>query len=145
MFNRILVPTDGSVGAERALMKAVELQKLCGAEIMILTVFRHYSLLEGSFSMVRPKAPEAMDDAQREYAREIAEHAKALATEAGAKGVRAFVKNGQPARAIIAFAKEREVDLIVLGSRGLGSVEGYLLGSVSHKVTGLSDMPVLVV
>ncbi|QIE55462.1 universal stress protein [Pikeienuella piscinae] len=145
MFKRILVPIDGSVGAERALLKAVELQKLCGAEIIILTVFRHHSLLEDSLSMVRPTEPESIDDAQRRYAREIAEHAKAVATEAGAGAIRAFVKNGQPARAIIAFAKEHEADLIVLGSRGLGSVEGYLLGSVSHKVTALSDTPVLVI
>jgi nucleotide-binding universal stress UspA family protein len=59
--------------------------------------------------------------------------------------VRAFVKAGQPARTIIEFARDRDVELIVIGSRGLGSVERYLLGSVSHKVTGLAQCPVLVV
>ena len=37
------------------------------------------------------------------------------------------------------------VDLIVIGSRGLGSIEGFLLGSVSHKVSGIADCPVLLV
>jgi len=45
----------------------------------------------------------------------------------------------------VSFANEHEADLIVIGARGLGSVETFLLGSVSHKVTGLSKLPVLVV
>ncbi|HEY9022120.1 MAG TPA: universal stress protein, partial [Paracoccaceae bacterium] len=57
----------------------------------------------------------------------------------------AFTRAGQPARTIVSFAKEHEADLIVIGARGLGSVETFLLGSVSHKVTGLSKLPVLVV
>jgi nucleotide-binding universal stress UspA family protein len=86
-----------------------------------------------------------MDAALRDYAKEVAEAGRGRATEAGAPKVRAFVKSGQPARTIVAFAKEHGSDLIVVGSRGLGSVEGFLVGSVSHKVTGLADCPVLVV
>jgi nucleotide-binding universal stress UspA family protein len=46
---------------------------------------------------------------------------------------------------VVRFAEEHGGDLIVVGSRGLGSVEGFLVGSVSHKVTGLAECPVLVV
>ena len=145
MFKRILVALDGSQQSEAALRKAVELQKLCGADLLTLTVYRHHSHLEASLSMVRPEKPVSIDEGMREHAKEIAEHGKALAREAGAPGLRAFVKSGPPARQIVAFAREHEVDLIVLGSRGLGSLEDYLLGSVSHKVTGLSECPVLVV
>ncbi|MFD1509628.1 universal stress protein [Lacimonas salitolerans] len=145
MFKRILVPFDGSKGGEHALLKAVELATLCGAEINVLTVYRHHSMLEASFSMVRAADPGSMDDAMRSHAREVAEHAKKLAIDAGAPTARAFVKAGQPARTIVRFATEHDCDLIVLGARGMGSVEGYLLGSVSHKVTGLAHMPVLVV
>jgi nucleotide-binding universal stress UspA family protein len=95
--------------------------------------------------MVRVEEPANLDDVLRGHATEVAEHAKALATDAGVERVRAFVKAGQPARTIIEFARDRDVDLIVIGSRGLGSVERYLLGSVSHKVTGLAQCPVLVV
>jgi len=49
MFNTILVPVDGSKASQNALEKAVELQKICSSELIILTVFRHQSLLEGSF------------------------------------------------------------------------------------------------
>lgn len=146
MFKKILVPFDGSVGAEEALRKAAQLAKLCeDTQITILTIYRHHSMLEASFSMVRASDPGSMDDNMREYAREVAEHGKKLLTEEGITNLRAFAKVGQPARTIVAFARQHEHDLIVMGSRGMGSVEGYLLGSVSHKVTGLAPMPVMVV
>lgn len=145
MFKRILVPVDGSKNSMRALEKAVELQALCGGELDILTVYRHYSMLEASFSMVRARDPGNMDDIMRGHAREVAEEAKAFAKTKGANTPRAFVKNGPVARSIVTFAEEHGADLIVIGSRGMGSIEEYLLGSVSHKVTGLAKCPVLVV
>ncbi|HHX88486.1 MAG TPA: universal stress protein [Paracoccus sp.] len=145
MFARILVPFDGSTNAEDAVHKAVELAGLTGAELVLLTVYRHHSMLESSFSMVGHTEPGNMDAILRKHAQEVAEHGKAIAREAGAEKVRAFIKSGPPARTIVAWAKEKDVDLIILGSRGLGSVEGYLLGSVSHKVTGLARCPVMVV
>ncbi|SEO17068.1 Nucleotide-binding universal stress protein, UspA family [Salinihabitans flavidus] len=145
MFKNILVPFDGSTGAEEALITAASLAKLCDAEVTVLTVYRHHSMLEASFSMVRTQEPGSIDDAMRSHAKEVAEHGKAILTEQGAPRVRGFTKVGQPARTIISFAKQHENDLIVIGSRGMGSVENYLLGSVSHKVTGLSPVPVLVI
>lgn len=145
MFNRIVVPFDGSKGAGKALEMAVGLQKLCGAELLIVTIYRHHSYLEASLSMVRVEQPENLDDVLRGHAKQIVAHAKEEATKLGATKVRGFVRNGPVARGIVAFADEHDADLIVLGSRGLGSVEGYLLGSVSHKVTGISEVPVLVV
>ncbi len=145
MFKRIVVPFDGSKGATQALEMAVGLQQLCDAELLIVTLYRHHSYLEASLSMVRVEEPENLDDVLRGHAKEVVEHAKKEAGRLGAKSVRGFVRNGPVARGIVAFADEHEADLIVLGSRGLGSLEGYLLGSVSHKVTGLAEMPVLVV
>lgn len=145
MFSHILAPVDGSKNALAALDKAVALKKLTGAELTILTIYRHHSMLEASFSMVRPGDPGNMDDILRVHAKEVAEQAKAHAVAQGAEGVRAFVRNGPVARGIVEFAGEHNADLIVIGGRGLGSIEGYLLGSVSHKVTGIAECPVLVV
>ena len=146
MFKSILVPFDGSPNSETALDKAVELAKLCGgAEVTVLTVYRHHSMLEASLSMVRPDDPGNLDDIMRSHAKEIAEFGKKRAAAAGHKQPRAFVISGHTARTIVKFAVDHKCDLIVLGSRGVGSIEGYLLGSVSHKVTGLSEVPVLVV
>lgn len=146
MFRSILVPFDGSPNSETALDKAVELSKLCdNAHLTILTVYRHHSMLEASLSMVRPDDPGNLDDIMRSHAKEVAEFGKKRAIAGGHKEPRAFVKSGHTARTIVKFAADHECDVIVLGSRGVGSVEGYLLGSVSHKVTGLSEVPVLVV
>ncbi|RED43396.1 universal stress protein [Aestuariispira insulae] len=145
MFDRILVPVDGSDGALAALRQAILLQEKFASQLFILSVYRHYSLLEASMSMVRPEAPENLDDSMREYATGVVEQAKQIARNSGVADVRGFVKSGPPARTIVQFATEREINLIILGSRGVGDIENYLLGSVSHKVTSLAQCPVMVV
>ena len=145
MFERILIAVDGSDHALAALEFAADIQGKYDSELFILCVYRHHSLLEASMSMVRPEEPENLDDSMREFASGVVEKAKALAAKLGAKKVRGFVKSGPPARTIVSFAKDKDAKLVVLGSRGLGDIEGYLLGSVSHKVTSLAKCPVLVV
>ncbi|ETW13233.1 universal stress protein family protein [Roseivivax marinus] len=147
MFTSILAAYDGSKGAYAALEKAADLAKLTGAGLTVLTCYRHHSMLEASLSMVRGARDtnHNLDDVMREVSREAAEEAKTHAQEMGVPSVQAFIKNGPSARTIVSFASERKCDLIVIGARGLGSTEGYLLGSVSHKVTSLTDVPVLVV
>lgn len=146
MFKNILVPVDGSDGALAALEKAVELQKLTGAELLLLCVYKHHSLFEASLSMVRPDNVQIPDDALQEFARDVAEHAKAKAVELGSEKVRAFVKGGRPSKTIVKFAKSKDVDLIVMGSRGTnGDVEGYFMGSVSQRVASRAKCPTLVV
>ncbi len=146
MFKRILVPVDGSVKALEALDKAVALQKLTHAEVMLLCVFKHHSLFEASLSMVRPGDLQIPDDALREYAREVVEFARAHAVKEGAETLRGFVKGGRPSKTIINFAREKDVDLIVMGSCGTsGDVEGMLMGSVSQRVAGYAHCPVMVV
>lgn len=128
-----------------ALEIAAKLSLLTGGTITILTVYRHHGMLEASLSMVRRDNPDPLDDVLRDHASGIAKSAKEHAQALGAKDPRAFVRNGPVARSILAFAKEHENDLIVLGSRGAGTVDQYLLGSVSHKVTSVAECPVLVV
>jgi nucleotide-binding universal stress UspA family protein len=145
MFEHILVPVDGSDASLAALDKAASLVGLCGGRLSILTIWRHHGMLEASLSMVRAEDPGPLDDALRGHAEGIAEAAKSRARAAGARDARAFVKNGPVSRGILAFAREHGADLIVMGSRGAGAVDRYLLGSVSHKVTSMADCPVLVV
>lgn len=145
MFKTILAACDGSAQSERALTKAVELARLSGAKLLILTVYRHHSMVEASLSMVQGPKHSTPDEALEENARQIAEAARNIANDAGLTEARAFVRSGQPARAITEFADKHEADLIVLGARGTGSVDSFFLGSVSHKVTGLVSIPVLIV
>lgn len=147
MFNRILVPVDGSKGAMKALEKGAGLQMLTGAELYILCVFKHHSLLEASLSMVRPDKLDLPDDVLKEYATEIAVHAKAQAVELGVPSarVRAFVKGGRPSRTIVRFARKRECDLIVIGSQGTNGDKSLLLGSVAQRVAGSAHCPTLII
>ncbi len=145
MFTSILAAFDGSEGSEAALRKAAELASLCKAELTVLTLYRHHSVLEGSMYVTNAEQPDNVDEIMRNHAKDIAETGASIARQAGCENIRAFVKGGPTARTIVGFSKEHENDLIVMGSRGLGSIEGYLLGSVSHKVTSLSTCPVLVV
>ena len=146
MFKKILVAVDGSKLSFKAMDKAIELQKLMDAEIYLLCVYKHHSLFEASMSIERPEGMDIPDQALSEYAKEIVNHAKEKAKEKGAVKVRGFVKAGRPSSVIVKFAQEKDVDLIVLGTRGTHSdKDGMLLGSVSHRVASKAKCPVLVV
>lgn len=146
MFKKILVPVDGSKAALAALEVAIELQKLTDAEIQLLCVYKHHSLVEASLSMVRPHEIDIPDEALSQYAKDVVEHARAHAEKQGSKKIRGFVRSGRPSRAIVQSAEENNFDLIVMGSRGTtGDVDGMLLGSVSQRVAGRAHCPVLVV
>ena len=147
VFNRILVPVDGSSGAVQALEKAIGLQRLTDAEMLVLCVFKHHSLREASLSMVRPNKLDLPDDALKEYATDIAMSAKQylLDREVAKSRLRAFVKGGRPASTIVQFARQRDVDLIVIGAQGTNGDTNVLLGSVAQRVAGGSHCPVLVV
>ena len=145
MNQSILVPVDGSEQSDRAVDMAVSLADKYGGKVTILCVYRHHSLLEASLSMVRPAEPEHPDKALADYAKDIVMVAKKRALDAGAKDVSAFVKRGPPARTIVSFAEQHGVDTIVMGARGTGDVESFLLGSVSHKVSGLSPVTCVLV
>lgn len=146
MFKKILVAVDGSKTSFKAVDKAIELQKLMEAEIYLLCVYKHHSLFEASLSIGRPDSMDIPDKVLSEYAKEIVNHAKENAKEKGALKVRGFVKAGRPSSVIVKFAKEKGVDLIVVGTRGTHSdKDGMLLGSVSHRVASKAKCPVLVI
>lgn len=146
MFSKILVPVDGSEQSQRAVDMAAEVAHKYSAQVIALCVYRHHSPLESSLSMVRSQQKsETPDQALKAYASELAAAAKAQLVDAGIENAEAFAKRGQPARAIVEFAEQRECDLIVLGARGNGDSGGFMMGSVSHKVTGLSKVCCLVV
>lgn len=146
MFKRILVAVDGSKSSFKAMEKAVALQKLTDAEIYLLCVYKHHSLFEASLSIGRPDNMDIPDKVLSEYAKDVVNHAKDQAKEMGAVKIRGFVKAGRPSSIIVKFAKDKEADLIVVGTRGTHSdKDGMLLGSVSHRVASKAKCPVLVV
>ncbi len=146
MFETILVPIDGSDKSFEALDIAKNMAEKFGAEVQLLSVFKHYSFVEGSLSMMKGNtAPDNLEDILRGYSKDIVNEGKEILKEKGLSQVRGFVRMGSAAKEILKFSKENKIDLIIIGSKGHGELTGYLLGGVSHKVTGLAQCPVMVV
>lgn len=145
MFEKILVAVDGSESGQAALETAIGMQKAFQSELFILTVFSEHNMWKASVSLVNPELVGSTDSALQEYAKEVAQDGKKYAMQKGVEKARAFYMGGGPARTIVKFSNDHDIDLIVLGSRGLSDSEGPLLGSVSHKVTSTSSRPVLVI
>jgi nucleotide-binding universal stress UspA family protein len=139
MFEKLLVAVDGSMHADKAVDVAVDLAKLRDGELILLSVYKHMSYVESSVAMIRmPGTPQNTEDVLKGLAREAVTRARTRAEAGGVSRVRTIVRRGQPARTITRIAQEEDADAIVLGSRGLGDTESFLLGSVSHKVLSLS-------
>lgn len=146
MHKKILVGLDGSKHGLEAAKEAVELAKTFDAELHLLTVTRPYKVspklrqfLEAENLLGEPKY--VMD----EMTNSIVTEAKELATKSGLKNVKAVVREGKPARTLLEYAKNNDIDLIVAGSRGVGELDAALLGSVSQKISMLSECTVLIV
>ncbi|NVJ52754.1 MAG: universal stress protein [Campylobacteraceae bacterium] len=146
MFTKILVPLDGSDKSFEALDFASNIAKKYDAEVFLLSVFRKYSFMEGSFASLNSGIDkDNLEDALRESSKEIVSEGKEILKNNEVTKVRAFVKTGAAAKEILKFSKDNNIDLIIIGSKGQGELSGYLLGGVSHKVTGLAKCPVMVI
>ena len=138
MFDRILLATDGSVHAERALKYARDLALRDNAEVIVVHAFKSVP------SYLGHESREQLIGRHVAAAREVAEKAAEELELAGVKVV-VDVAEGPPAEAILRAADVRRADLIVMGTRGHGEVTSLLLGSVSHRVLTHTDLPVMVV
>ena len=137
MIKNILVPVDGSEGADRAIEKAVMLAQICAAKLNFLYVANINQLA------INAVLSDAILDSVTKAGNVILDRALEMVPEGGAK--ESFSDTGSPAVVILDFAETNDIDLIVMGSRGLGVVKGVLLGSVSQYVVEQSKCPVLVV
>ena len=139
MYKRILVPLDGSELAKRALDQAEKLAKAFDSEIVLFQVVP-FMPIYGSPELVTPLI---VDEKQKESAeRYLLDLVEDLRKE-GFK-VTSMVKTGQQvAVEIIDFAKEREVDLIVMCTHGRSGITRWVLGSVALKVLTRAETPIL--
>jgi nucleotide-binding universal stress UspA family protein len=79
------------------------------------------------------------EKAMLQYADFLVEQARQTAQEYGVQNIDARAVLGSPAEEVVAFARDREADLIVSGSRGFGRLKSMLLGSTSHKIAQLAE------
>lgn len=146
MIKKILVATDASAASSRAVSFAARLSVQHEAEMLILNVIRDMQLPEELKA-----APEfedflnARDDLMRKAADQILKNAKQKARKDGAKNIQTVIGSGDPATSVAGFAKRRNVDLIVVGTRGLSKIKAASMGSVSRKLLDLTDVNCLVI
>ena len=146
MIKSILVATDASPAANRALALAIEVAVKHEATLEIVYVIRDLQLPDELRDMAEVKSMAgARGDVLMFVAEQVLSDARERARAGGVGEVGTYVGKGDPAGAIIAQARRRQSDLIVLGTRGLSKTEGALLGSVSRKVTNLCKMNCLIV
>jgi nucleotide-binding universal stress UspA family protein len=136
MISKILLAVDGSEFSERAIPVAAELARKFGSEILVFHVRGTAVGRAAAFEL------ESVDEAADLIDR-VAKWLKDQGISARGEVVTSI--HGREAREILETVKVEGIDLIVMGSRGLGDLAGLLLGSVTHKVLHLADRPVLIV
>ena len=146
MIKNILVATDASPASNRAINLAADMAGKYGAALHLLYAVREMQLPPELKKMAEvEKIAGARSDVLDFVARKILSDAERRAEKKGASKVKTALEHGDPATVILRYAKKHKVDLIVLGTRGLGQVKGMLMGSVSRKVTNLSDISCLII
>jgi nucleotide-binding universal stress UspA family protein len=148
-FQRILVAVDGSDGSRKASEIAVDLAEKFNAQLYVLYSFRGYPEYMTMFPSAPSPSGEAIE-AYEAYARKAAlEVVGRTVSMAEKKGVKAKPKTsetiGSVVQSITDYAVAEKIDLIVMGTRGMGGFKRMLLGSVSSGVVTHAHCPVLVV
>ncbi len=144
MFTRIVVGTDGSETAAQAVSQAIELAKLSGAQLSIVSAY-----CPASGRRVQAEQQEAPADVQyelgpREDVNIVLDAAAAEAKAAGIE-VQTHPVEADPADAILNVAEEVKADLIVVGNKGMTGARRYLLGSVPNNVSHHASCSVIIV
>jgi nucleotide-binding universal stress UspA family protein len=141
-IRHIMVATDGSEAADRAVDVAAAITKAIDGELSILTVGEHIS---GDELRRLARAEGDIGDALESLSNRILKQANDRARRLGVSATKVQVAWGDPAEAIIQAVQREQIDAIAVGRRGRGQLARLLLGSVSQKVTNLAPCIVIVV
>lgn len=144
MFEKILIPVDGSRHSRRAIEMAIGLAKCHGSSVFLLHVIRDLSLPKEILAMIKAgEVTESRLEILENSAEIILDNAREKFTEAGITDVKSEYVLGDPASKMIEYAEQNDVDLIVIGHRGLGPHKG-LLGGVARKLVNMTTVSVLI-
>lgn len=140
MYDRILVPTDGSPETERAVEHAAELAASHGA-----TLHAIYVINSASFAGLPMETSwEGISDMLHDEGNDALQAVRRIADEHGV-AVTANLVEGSPSSQIVRYAEREDCDLVVMGTHGRGGIDRLLLGSVAEHVVRSSTVPVLTV
>mgnify|MGYP005605353407 CR=1 FL=1 len=143
MFKRILIPTDGSEIAAKAVQTVLAMAKQSGASVFTISVKEPFPY--SAISEMQPVPPQEFFDAQERIASERVNAVRDACKAADQVCAAHTVEAVHPWEAIIEHAKNNACDLIVMSSHGRRGVTALLLGSETSRVLIHSQIPVLVV
>ena len=147
MYARILIASDGSELADRALDHGLQLAKLAGSEVTIVTVTEPVTIVGGGYASIAggvvDPLPELVE-AQEKAARELLQRAAKRAADQGVTAKTVLVDNTFAAEGIVSTANETGAELIIMGSHGRRGLNRLLLGSQTNNVLAHTKIPVLV-
>lgn len=141
-FKNILVPYDGSVHANRAFNKAIEIAKQHNSNIKVVACLDTADL--GIWRIDRQINRDIMKMAEKQTKElffKLDDTAKKKSIPMDSK----IIESNNPVKSLISFAKSKNIDLIVMGSSGRGKFDKVLLGSVSNGVMQKAKCPVLII
>ncbi len=136
MFKKILVTTDSSSYSEGAVEYAINLAKFSGSELVVL----HVAAIDPSIGMVWDTVKEIVLTRQGANLDEITKEAKERGVNA-----RAVLESGIPSEKIIQVSEREGADAIIMGSHGHSGLGKIIVGSVTERVIGGTDIPVIVI
>ena len=144
MFKHILMPTDGSEHSEKAVLRGIELAKLCGAKITGIHVMPDYRLLVASADLESPAGvDENMDEQARVQAERFLGFVQSSADAAGVPCTTLIAQGRHPYDAIVDAANERGCDLIVMTARHRKGLVSLVMGNEASRVLHRASIPVL--
>lgn len=146
MYNNILIPTDGSELAKKAVEHGLALAKTSNAAVIFVTATADWSATQMAELVERGVAEPVQDYESKAaaWASRVLAECEERARTMGVSCTTVHVKDKAAADAIVETAKSKGCDLIVISSHGRGGVGRMLLGSVATKVLTYSTIPVLV-
>ena len=144
MFTRIVVGTDGSDTAAEAVRQAVELAKLSGARLDVVSAYEPVSKRRVEKEALDAPADVQYEIGPREDVNLVLDAAAATVRNEGIE-VQTHPVEGDPAEAILDVAEKTDADLIVVGNKGMTGARRFLLGSVPNNISHHAPCNVLIV
>ena len=147
MYQKILLPTDGSKFAEKAAEHAIWIASKSGAEIIVLNVIETSSLVGLPAEDLIVRIKEMLKEEGRRSLERISEMVTEEEKELKIEDIKVNLKTeeGSPADAILKTVEKEDIDLVVMGTSGKHGLDRFLLGSVTEKVVRSAKCPVLAV
>lgn len=152
MYNKILIPLDGSEPSNHALDHAISIAEKFGAELTLLAVVPRVMIPvfpDEGFGAAPISAAKDMAQYQDRlkdiYQNVLTDAEDKVRSEHPELKTETILREGRPSATIVEIAERNGVDLIVIGSRGIGGITGWILGSTSRRVVDSCTKPILIV